>query len=175
MDIRNWYQPTPTTHEVYEGIYPSVILNCVAEQTKDKEGNARQTVRVTFETLQEIGTVADRNIKEKIVFEAQFHFNVQIHRNGLNRLAHACGMKEFRNTEDFEAKTLMAGVINNKYTNNNGEEKTVAQAGYGCFSFAPLPREGAKPEFILTDYQAPTDEDRKKWFPEKIKQYFPTR
>ena len=90
--------------------------------------------------------------------------------DALNGVAHAAGLKEFSNTDEFEGKTLMIGVANKSYENKDGI--TCFYPEKVLFTHAPITAK-KEVEFIANDFPNGEydKEDAKKWFAEKIKAY----
>lgn len=177
MDIKKWFQPEPTKKAVYEGIYPVVITNAKAfEKEQDKEDDngkkysvKREVVALTFKTLSKV-PFPDQT-SDYIVVEQQYYFDVSMHVNALNGIGRAFGIEKLENTEDFEGKVGIIGIINRDYTANDGSTKTVAQHGYGLFSYAPM-SDKAEIEYIANEIPTkPTEEEYKEWFKKHLGEY----
>ena len=177
MDIKKWFQAQVTTKQIYEGFFPVAIIQASAWVKEDEENKTqREVITLVFETLQEVGFPDGSS--DKIVASQNLYFDVPMHRNSLNKVAHSCGLSKFTSTEDFEGKVCMAGLVNNTYE-RDGETRYVAQCGYGLFSFAPH-SPGAQVKFLLTDfppeqYEIITDEMRKEWFKRTTQNFMPPR
>ncbi len=171
-NMKNWVQPEVTTKEIYEGFYPVVIaMSKLFDKKMEKDGvvTVRQTLALTFKTLQEV-PFPDKT-QGKIVVEQEYYFDTSFHMNAVNGIARASGIPNFQDSNDFEAKTLMIGMINRHYESRDGEAKTIAQMGTGLFSYAPL-CENSQVEFAATDHPEGYNEDKLKgWFKTTVAKY----
>jgi hypothetical protein len=174
MDISKWYKAETTTKQVFEGIYPVVIVGVrtfTKEAEKDGKPYNREVLEMTFKTTQDVPF--PDNTTGKIVVKQNYYFDVDMHVNAFNGVARAFLGKQFKTTEEFDGKIGMIGITNNTYE-KDGETKYVAQMGAGLFSYAPLP---ANPniEYIANDIQNPTDEEKMDWFKTHIKNLKPAK
>lgn len=172
MEIKKWFMPELTKKEVHEGFYPVMITaaKCYTKEAeKDGKTFEREVIELTFKTLQDVpfpdGTT------DKILVNQNYYFDVDMHRNALNGLARAFGISELSNTDQFEGKTGMIGIINRSYQTSDGETKVNPQFGYGLFSYAPI-NQNAKVEFIANEMQGALDDNAyKEWFKRKKQNY----
>lgn len=171
-EIKKWFQPETTKKAIYEGIYPVVITAAKAftkEAEKDDKTFEREVIALTFKTLQDV-PFPDKTT-DRIIVEQQYYFDVQLHQNALNGVARAFGLEKFTCTEDFEGKTGIIGIINRTYETNDGDKRTVAQYGYGLFSYAPM-SDKAQIEYIANEIDhEPNDEEYKEWFKKHLANY----
>lgn len=174
MDISKWYKAETTTKQIFEGIYPVVIVGVkpyTKEVEKDNKTFNREIMEVTFKTTQDVpfpdGT------SDKITVKQNYYFDVDMHVNAFNGVARTFLGKQFKTTEDFDGKIGMIGIINDTYE-KDGETKYSAKMGAGLFSYAPMP---ASPviEYIANDIQNPTDEEKMEWFKTHIKNLKPAK
>lgn len=172
-DIKKWCQPETTKHAIFDGFYPVVISmgkTFEKEVEKDDKTFKREVVALTIKTLGDVpfpdGTSG------KIIVEQQYNFDSQFHVNALNGTARAAGVKELTNTDQLEGKTLMMGIINRYWNDNEGITHAQPQLGFGLFSYAPL-TEDSQVEFVATDHPGVelTDEILKEWFKKKVALY----
>lgn len=171
-NMKNWVQPEVTTKAIYDGFYPSIIaMSKLYDKKMEKDGKEviRQTLALTFRTLQEV-PFPDQTTG-KITVEQEYFFDVNFHMNAVNGIARAAGIPNFQDSNDFEGKTLMVGMINRTYENNNGETKTIAQFGTGLFSYAPI-CENSQVEFAANDFpEGFNEDDLKTWFKDTVATY----
>lgn len=172
-DIKKWCQSEATKKAVYEGFYPAVI-SMVKTFEKDAEKNEikfkREVVALTFKTLAEV-PFPDQT-SGQIIIEQQYYFDIPFHINALNGIARSAGIKELTNTDQLEGKTVMIGITNRSYKDNDNVTYTYPQFGFGLFSYAPVTPE-SKIDFIANDYpdQELTEEIYKEWFKQKVALY----
>ena len=171
-EIKKWFQPETTKKAVYEGLYPVVITAAKAftkEAEKDDKTFDREVIALTFKTLQDV-PFPDQTT-DRIIVEQNFYYDVQMHQNALNGVARAFGLDKFTCTEDFEGKTGMIGIINRTFETNEGEQKTVAQYGFGLFSYAPM-SDKSQIEYIANEIDhTPSEEEYKEWFKKHLANY----
>ena len=172
-DIKKWFQPEITKKAIYEGIYPVVITAAKAftkeAKREDDSTFQREVIALTFKTLTDV-PFPDKTTG-RIVVEQNYYFDVQMHKNALNGIARAFGVDGFCDTDQFEGKTGLIGIINREYQNHEGETKTIAQCGFGLFSYAPM-CENAQVEYIANEIDhKPSDEEYKEWFKKHLASY----
>lgn len=175
-DISKWFEPELTKKPIFEGIYPVTIIAAKAfEKEQDIKENGktitrkRDVVSITFKTRQQVPFPDKTN--DYIIVEQQYYFDVKMHVNALNGLARAFGIDKLQNTDEFEGKTGVIGLTNREYDANDGIKKSVAQFGWGLFSYAPAcPCE--KIEYIANEIAGkPTEEEYKEWFKHHLTPY----
>ena len=175
-NLTEWYEPEQTKKTIYEGIYPATIIaSKTFEKEQDVEENGKKkkrkkkVVSLTFKTNQAV-PFPDKTT-DNIIVEQQYYFDVQMHRNALNGLARAFGIEKLDDTSQFEGKVGLIGLTNREYDANDGTRKTIAQFGWGLFSYAPMCPD-AKIEYIANDIQGkPTGEQYKEWFKDHLAPY----
>lgn len=171
-EIKKWFQPETTKKAIFEGIYPVVITaakSFTKETEKGEKTVEREVLALTFKTLSDV-PFPDKTTG-RILVEQQYYFDVQMHQNALNGLARAFGLETFTSTEDFEGKTGIIGIINHDFETNDGETKTIAQFGWGLFSYAPM-NDKAQVEYIANEIDhKPSDEEYKDWFKKHLANY----
>lgn len=170
-DIKEWCQPETTKKAIYDGLYPVVITACSAFANKIEEDGGSyidRGVSLTFKTLTDVPFPDQTN--GRIIVEKQFSMGKDFLKNAFNGIARAAGIPEFKDTQDFDAKTLMIGFTNYSYTNNEGVEITLPQVE--LFSHAPM-CENSKIEFIATEHPNVefTKELKREWFKSKVALY----
>ena len=175
-DISKWYEPEPTRKTIYEGIYPATIIAAKSfekEQEYEENGKTltrkREVIALTFRTNTPVSF--PDGTTDNIVVEQQYFFDVKMHVNALNGLARAFGIDKLTNTDQFEGKVGLIGITNREYDANDGSKKTIAQFGWGLFSYAPM-CPGANIEYIANEIQTkPTEDEYKEWFKSHLEKY----